>query len=111
MKTAQINTIWNIQKFLLLGSMLVGCLATAAAAQKSAPAPLANPVVTSTGGLLSPGFLSTSGNQIVDSTGRSQRLACVGYNEPSKDIVGDVAGMKKAGFNCLRFPFDERALS
>ncbi len=46
----------------------------------------------------------------MDSTGHPQRLACVGYNEPSKDIVGDVAGMKKAGFNCLRYPFDERAL-
>lgn len=61
--------------------------------------------------LLSPGFLSTSGNQIVDSTGKPQRLACAGYNEPSHDIPGDLAGMKKAGFNCARHPFDEGALS
>jgi endoglucanase len=62
-------------------------------------------------GLLSPGFLSTSGNQIVDASGNPQRLACAGYNEPSSDIPGDLAGMKRAGFNCARFPFDERALN
>ena len=62
-------------------------------------------------GLLSPGFLSTSGNQIVNSSGKPQRLACAGYNEPSPDIPGDLAGMKRAGFNCARFPFDEGALS
>jgi hypothetical protein len=61
--------------------------------------------------LLSPGFLSTSGNQIVNSSGKPQRLACAGYNEPSPDIPGDLAGMKRAGFNCARFPFDEGALS
>jgi endoglucanase len=61
--------------------------------------------------LLSPGFLSTSGNQIVDSAGHPQRLACAGYNEPSPDIAADLAGMKKAGFNCARYPFDEAALS
>jgi endoglucanase len=61
-------------------------------------------------GLLSPGFLSTSGNQIVDAPGRPQRLACVGYNEPGSHIPGDLAGMKKAGFNCARFPFSESRL-
>jgi aryl-phospho-beta-D-glucosidase BglC (GH1 family) len=60
--------------------------------------------------LLSSGFLSISSNQIVDSSGKPQRLACAGYNEPSKNIPDDLAGMKKAGFNCARFPFDERAL-
>ena len=99
--------------FLLLGSASVGCMATAfAATPKTAPSSHPANVQSSTGGgLLSPGFLSTTANQIVDSTGRPQRLACVGYNEPSKDIVGDVTGMKKAGFNCLRYPFDEGALS
>jgi aryl-phospho-beta-D-glucosidase BglC (GH1 family) len=63
------------------------------------------------GSLLSQGFLSTSGNQIIDSSGQPQRLACAGYNEPSKDIPRDLAGMKKAGFNCARYPFDEAALS
>ena len=106
------HTIWRIRMFLLLGSALVGCMATAfAATRKTSPSSHPATVQSPTGGLLSPGFLSTSGNQIVDSTGRPQRLACVGYNEPSKDIVGDVTGMKKAGFNCLRYPFDEGALS
>lgn len=113
MKTAQIKTIRRIRIFLLLGSALVGCMATAfAATRKTSPSSHRANVQSSTGGgLLSPGFLSTSANQIVDSTGRPQRLACAGYNEPSKDIVGDVTGMKKAGFNCLRYPFDEGALS
>jgi Cellulase (glycosyl hydrolase family 5) len=65
---------------------------------------------TQDAGLLSPGFLSTSGSQIVDSSGRPQRLACVGYNEPGSHIPGDPAGMKKAGFNCARFPFAESRL-
>ena len=109
MKTTQMRTVRRVGTFLFLGSVLVGCVATAGAAtQKAASTSEPAPIVTSTGGLLSPGFLSTSGNQIVDSTGRPQRMACVGYNEPGKDIVGDVAGMKKAGFNCLRYPFDER---
>lgn len=60
--------------------------------------------------LLSPGFLSTRGNQIIDDAGRPQRLACVGYNEPSHDIARDAAGMKRAGFNCLRYPFNESNL-
>ena len=111
MKTTQMRTVRRVGTFLFLGSVVVGCVATAeAATQKTASPSEPAPVLTSTAGLLSPGFLSTSGNQIVDSTGHPQRLACVGYNEPGKDIVGDVAGMKKAGFNCLRYPFDERAL-
>lgn len=61
-------------------------------------------------GLLSAGFLSTAADQIVDSAGHPQRLACVGYNEPGPDIAKDIAGMKKAGFNCLRYPFAERLL-
>ena len=112
MKIEQIKTNRRIRMLLMSGISMAGCIAGAAAAtQKSASAPEPNRVVSSTRGLLTPGFLSTSGNQIVDSTGRPQRLACVGYNEPGKDIVGDVAGMKKAGFNCLRYPFDEAALS
>jgi endoglucanase/chitinase len=112
MKTEKKQTTQRIRRFVLVGSALVVCVAfSSAAAQKSASTPELNSVVSSTGGLLSPGFLSTSRNQIVDSNGHPQRLACVGYNEPSKDIVGDVAGMKQAGFNCLRYPFDEAALS
>ena len=64
-----------------------------------------------TGLLLPKGWLSTRGAQIVDEQGNPVRLACAGYNEPSPDIPGDLAGMKKAGFNCARFPFDEAALN
>src|SRR6185437_14582027 len=111
MKIELAKTKQHVWMSLLLGSALVGCVAAAAVAiQNVPPAPQPKPVAISTASLLPPGFLSTSGNQIVDSTGHPQRLACVGYNEPSKDIVGDVAGMKKAGFNCLRYPFDEQAL-
>lgn len=73
------------------------------------PAPARHPDLANH--LLSPGFLSTSGNQIVDSGGRPQRIACAGYNEPSPEIAADLAGMKKAGFNCARYPFDEAALN
>jgi endoglucanase len=55
--------------------------------------------------LLPQGYLSTSGNQIVDENGSAVRLACAGYNSPSGDIDGDVAGMANAGFNCLRYPW------
>jgi endoglucanase len=77
----------------------------------AAPAPVSSGETAPAARLLSPGFLSTSGNQIVDSSGTPQRLACAGYNEPSGDIPGDLAGMKRAGFNCARYPFDEAALS
>jgi endoglucanase len=97
-------------------SALVACTAAEGMTGKSAM-PAANPGLESRGelapgnGLLAPGFLSTSGNQIVDSSDKPQRLACAGYFEPSKDIPRDLAGLKKAGFNCARFPFRERTLS
>jgi endoglucanase len=112
MTIEKMNTFRRISTSLFLGSAMVGCMVTADAATskvKQAADPTA--LHSSKSGLLSPGFLSTSGNQIVDSSGTPQRLACVGYNEPSKDIAGDLAGMKKAGFNCARYPFDEGALS
>ena len=94
--------------------VLVGCVAGSAAtrqtAQTSTPVQVPDWQIAPGDGLLARGYLSTSGNQIVDSSGRPQRLACAGYNEPGPDISADLAGMKRAGFNCARFPFDEAAL-
>lgn len=103
-------------RFLLIG-LLVACAAASGSTRRQPqPAATFSMQVSSadtslSDGLLSPGFLSTSGNQIVDASGHPQRLACAGYNEPSKDTAGDLAGMKRAGFNCARFPFNERGLN
>lgn len=40
----------------------------------------------------------------MDATGRSVRLACIGYFTVG-DIAKDLPGMVKAGFNCLRYPW------
>jgi endoglucanase len=68
-----------------------------AAAQTSDPA-----IPSST--LLPPGPLYTSGSQIVDSTGKSVRLACVGLNQPyfGVSMQAQAHSMVKAGFNCIR---------
>ena len=65
------------------------------------------------GSLLSPGPLSTNGNQIVDSAGVPQRLACVGWNggnsiKPHLSGLDQVSyqatlsDMVRVGFNCVR---------
>src|SRR6185437_8760039 len=110
MKIELANTRQHVWMFLLLGGAVVGCVAAAAVAIQNVPsAPQPKSVAGSTEGLLSPGFLSTSGNQIVDSTGHPQRLACVGFNEPSKDIAGAVNATKKAPLNCFCYSNYERA--
>ncbi|GAC1556090.1 MAG: hypothetical protein NVS3B10_16690 [Polyangiales bacterium] len=52
------------------------------------------------------GGFSTSGNQIVDETGQSFRIASVGWNEigagPIQGFDENVVAMKSAGFNCIR---------
>jgi hypothetical protein len=93
MKTAELKTLQRLGTSLLIGSVLVGCnLAAEAADKKSTRPETLLPEVSSSSGLLSPGNLRTSGNQIVNSTGRPQRLACAGYNEHSKDLAGDLSG-------------------
>ena len=65
------------------------------------------------GGLLSPGPLFTRGNQIVDSAGRPQRLACVGWNGGNSvkprlsgldqvSLEATMSDMVRLGFNCVR---------
>lgn len=94
----------------VLSLAVAGSAAGAQSAQTSASVQVPEWQVAPGGGLLSRGYLGTSGNQIVDSSGTPQRFACAGYNEPGPDIAADMAGMKRAGFNCARFPFDEAAL-
>ncbi len=60
--------------------------------------------------LLPSGFLHTSGSQIVDASGQPVRLSCIGYFAPGR-IANDVAGMRGAGFNCLRYPWYDQTLS
>jgi endoglucanase len=62
------------------------------------------------GYLLPPGYLYTSGNQIVDSNGNPVRLACVGYFQFT-NYVQDVAGMVADGFNCARLQWRDATLS
>jgi aryl-phospho-beta-D-glucosidase BglC (GH1 family) len=50
------------------------------------------------------------GNQIVDSTERPVRLACVGYNEPVDPPV-DMARMVSEGFNCARADWYDATLN
>lgn len=111
LRAARPPACWSRQYSCLLLLMVTACGASMAAQQRARVLPGAAAKIGATGNLLAPGFLSTAGNQIVDAAGTPQRLACAGYNEPSHDIPADVAGMKKAGFNCLRYPFNESSLS
>jgi endoglucanase len=72
--------------------------------------------VTVTGGNLLPtGYLSTQGNQTVDTSGNPVRIASVGWNEigasPLGGIQADVDGMKAAGFNTIRIPWYNATMS
>jgi hypothetical protein len=60
--------------------------------------------------LLSPGYLSTSGNQIVDASGNNVRIASVGWNQNFSDIPGSVAQMAAAGFNTIRVSWVDATL-
>jgi endoglucanase len=72
--------------------------------------------VSTTGGtLLPPGYLSTQGNQTVDTTGNPVRIAAIGWNEigasPLGGIQADVDAMRAAGFNAIRIPWYDATLS
>ena len=60
--------------------------------------------------LLPDGYLHTLASQIVDASGHPVRLACIGYFSPGR-IAVDLAGMRSAGFNCLRYPWYNQTLS
>jgi hypothetical protein len=61
--------------------------------------------------LLPLGYLSTSGNQIVDSNGNDVRIASVGWNQNFSDIPGSVAQMAASGFNTIRVSWADATLS
>lgn len=72
-------------------------------------------VVTSSGGgggsmgaTLSPGFVSTSGNQFRDGTGTNERLACTGYPTPTANVANDMTLIRAQGFNCLQVPWYDK---
>ncbi|MGE4047835.1 MAG: carbohydrate-binding domain-containing protein [Acetobacteraceae bacterium] len=56
--------------------------------------------------MLSSGYLSTKGNQIVDANGNAVRIASVGWNQIYSNVIGDISqnvkAMKEAGFNTIR---------
>jgi endoglucanase len=54
---------------------------------------------------LPPGYLSTSGNQIVDEAGVPVRLCVVGWSQGFGDISGTVKAMAGAGFNACRVSY------
>jgi aryl-phospho-beta-D-glucosidase BglC (GH1 family) len=70
----------------------------------------ASPQARAAGSLLPSGYLTTSGNQIVDGGGHPVRLACAGYFEVVTTISQDLKGMVADGFNCLRFPWYDATL-
>jgi endoglucanase len=90
---------------IFLPAFVVFLLGLSTALTQSRPADLSTdgtaptPMKKST--LLPEGPFSVVGNQIVTSSGRPVRLACVGYNEPH-DPPADMARMVSEGFNCAR---------
>jgi hypothetical protein len=76
------------------------------------------------GSMIPAGYLSTRGNQIVDSHGKPVRIACVGglgsgyvgghlswNNGPYKTLDDNLAAMKRFGFNCIRADFNDNNLT
>jgi aryl-phospho-beta-D-glucosidase BglC (GH1 family) len=65
----------------------------------------------STSTILPSGYLSTSGNQIVDASGNDVRIASVGWNQNFTNIAANVAQMAAAGFNTIRVSWVDATLS
>lgn len=65
---------------------------------------------TNGGGLLPAGYLSTKGNQIVDSSGNSVRIASVGWNQIWGDLGGQISQMRDYGFNAMRVSWTNAAM-
>jgi hypothetical protein len=61
--------------------------------------------------LLPSGYLSTSGNQLVDAAGDYVRIASVGWNQNFTNISANVAQMAAAGFNTIRLSWVDATLS
>jgi endoglucanase len=63
------------------------------------------------GYLLSSGYLSTNGSQIIDSASNPVRIASVGWNQDFGTIPSSVAVMKAAGFNTIRVSWVNATMS
>jgi aryl-phospho-beta-D-glucosidase BglC (GH1 family) len=61
--------------------------------------------------LLPAGYLSTSGNQIVDSAGQDVRIESIGWNQDFSDIPATVNAMAADGFNTIRIDWFDATLS
>src|SRR6195952_975675 len=61
--------------------------------------------------LLPSGYLSTSGNQIIDASGNDVRIASVGWNQNFNDIAASVAQIAASGFNTIRLSWVDATLS
>lgn len=56
------------------------------------------------------GYLSASGNQIVDARGNNVRLACLGYDQPTRNHGSDMLVSRSLGFNCVRASYYDKTL-
>jgi endoglucanase/chitinase len=63
------------------------------------------------GYLLSSGYLSTNGSQIIDSASNPVRIASIGWNQDFGTIPSSVAVMKAAGFNTIRVSWVNATMS
>lgn len=61
--------------------------------------------------LLPSGYLSTSGNQLVDANGDYVRIASIGWNQNFTNISSNVAQMAADGFNTIRLSWVDATLS
>jgi endoglucanase/chitinase len=60
--------------------------------------------------LLPPGYLHTSGSQIVDQAGRPVRIASVGWNQGFENPVSAMAKIASLGFNAVRLSWVDATL-
>ncbi|MDD2861761.1 MAG: hypothetical protein PHI71_11935 [Acidiphilium sp.] len=68
----------------------------------AAPVIAALPTVVAAITRLPPGYLHTSGSQIVDAAGRPVRIASVGWNQHFGDVPATVNAIAASGLNTIR---------
>lgn len=77
----------------------------------AAPVIAALPTVVAAASRLPPGYLHTSGSQIVDAAGRPVRIASVGWNQHFGDVPATVNAIAASGFNTIRVSWDDADLA
>lgn len=60
------------------------------------------------GAALSPGYVSTSGNQFRDGTGTNERLSCTNYSSPTANMASDMTLIRAQAFNCITVPWFDK---